>query len=495
MFTIIDNVIITHSPPWYRTASSQTVALGIVFFWVFSAYTTIQFYARSTYGSSLASSSISAVYLTFTLTSLISSCIINKYGCRLCLFIGVLGYASLVLTSLIYFIYGGEDVIWSKRLVVLGGATLGIGASLLWTAQGRLILQYSEREEELNGTTTNRTNETQTKTGKLMGIFWAIFQCSSLVGGAVSFTYYNKQPKGSTLLYVLFLAFIIIGALCTQLLLPPTMLQVNTDVEMISNEQTPLTSNKMITREDNTITMKEDLSNLSWKEEAHGTMQMVLSKRVLLLSPLFFYTGYAQPYQQGTFSRFFTKRSIGVELIIFHLMEIIGALMTGRFLDSVGKVASDSSRRKRAILCLVAFVLINSTGNALAFKEEHAAQYSINGTAHDISNISVISPSLAFACWGFADAQIQVYCYWLMSGIYTSGSDHSRIVGLYKCIQSLGTAIGFYLIPASRLSEMSQLMFSSLVFVVGAVLSFSQLPTFVNIDQLLSDPIMVSKHC
>ena len=63
------------------------------------------------------------------------------------------------------------------------------------------------------------------------------------------------------------------------------------DVEMITNEQTPLTSNKMITREDNTITMKEDLSHLSWKEEAHGTIQMVLSKRVFLLSPLFFYTG------------------------------------------------------------------------------------------------------------------------------------------------------------------------------------------------------------
>lgn len=445
----------------------------------------------------MASSSISAVYLTFTITSLVTPSITNKYGCRLCLFIGVLGYASLVLTSLIYFLYGGEDVLWSKRLVVFGGATLGIGASLLWTAQGRLILQYSEREEELIRTTTNRTKYgSQTKTGKLMGIFWAIFQCSSLVGGGISFIYYNKEPKGSTLLYALFLAFIIIGALCTQLLLPPTMLKLpspfnkpnkqsngrkregNSVDEMITNEQTPLTSNKLITREDNTNIMKEDLSHLSWKEEAHGTIQMVLSKRVLLLSPLFFFTGNNQPYQQGTFSRFFTKRSIGVELIIFHLMEIIGALMTGQFLDSVNKIASDSSRRKRAITCLVAFVLINSTGNILAFKEEHhAAKHSVNGTAYDIANISVISPSLAFACWGFADAQIQVYCYWLLSGFYTSGSDHSRIVGLYKCIQSLGTAIGFYLIPASKLSEMSQLVFSSLVFVVGAVLSFSQLPT------------------
>ena len=36
MFAIIDNVIINHSPSWYRTASSQTVALGIVFFYTVS---------------------------------------------------------------------------------------------------------------------------------------------------------------------------------------------------------------------------------------------------------------------------------------------------------------------------------------------------------------------------------------------------------------------------------------------------------------------------
>lgn len=47
----------------------------------------------------------------------------------------------------------------------------------------------------MNRTTTNRTNDSHTKTGKLMGIFWAIFQCSSLVGGATSFMYYNKEPE------------------------------------------------------------------------------------------------------------------------------------------------------------------------------------------------------------------------------------------------------------------------------------------------------------
>ena len=78
MFATIDNFLVTHTPPWYRTPKVQTATLGIVFFWVFAAYTTIQFYSASTYGSELAADTVCAVYLTFTLTCLVSPGIINK---------------------------------------------------------------------------------------------------------------------------------------------------------------------------------------------------------------------------------------------------------------------------------------------------------------------------------------------------------------------------------------------------------------------------------
>ncbi|KAL7536497.1 hypothetical protein ACHAXR_007202, partial [Thalassiosira sp. AJA248-18] len=453
MFAIIDKLLLTHTPTWYRSPTVQTVTLGIVFFWVFAAYTTIQFYSSSTYGASLAADSVSAVYLTFTLTCLVSPVIINLWGCRLSMFLGVLGYAALVLVSLIYFLYGGEDVLWARRLVVLGGAVLGCGASTLWTAQGRLILQYASRAEELEAFSSQIQNgeerKSNTQTGKLMGLFWAIFQCSSLVGGSISFVYYNRKPEGSTALYSVFLGFIIMGALFTQLLLPPSMLQ-NThakkvdqlkekkDIEMIS-ESTPLNADSGAEYEraesqttNNEIVMCEDLSHQSWWQEAQGTLNMFFTKKMLYLSPLFFYTGFNQPYQQATFgNRFFTRRTIGAELIIFHAMEIIGAIVCGRFLDRQGK-NTDADRRKRAIICLGAFVIINFTGNAFAFIQECAAKQAKQDNMDiqiDIADVRVISPSLAFACWGLADATIQVYCYWLMGGFYTSGSDHARAVG------------------------------------------------------------------
>ncbi len=158
-------------------------------------------------------------------------------------------------------------------------------------------------------------------------------------------------------------------------------------------------------------------------------------------------------------------------------MEILGAIVIGRFLDDDKSGESYSpgkslSKKTRAQLCLGSFIIINSIGNILAAIQEYNAIRALAPTAHDILSLSVVPPSMAFACWGFADAQIQVYCYWLLGGFYNSGHDHARAVGLYKLAQSLGTSIGFFLIPVSRLGELSQLLCSSLVFVVGTGLSF-----------------------
>jgi hypothetical protein len=151
-------------------------------------------------------------------------------------------------------------------------------------------------------------------------------------------------------------------------------------------------------------------------------------------------------------------------------MEILGAIVVGRFLDDDKRYGSYPNQKARAKLCLGSFLVINSIGNILAAVQEY------NATARDISSVAVVPPSFAFAFWGFADAQIQVYSYWLVGGFYESGHDHARAVGFYKLLQSFGTSVGYFLIPVSRLAEMSQLLVSSLVFVVGTALAFTQLP-------------------
>ena len=75
----------------------------------------------------------------FTIFCFLAPSIVNKIGTRFSMFLGILGYGALVCASLLYYL----DVV-GQWLVVVGGGMNGAGAALLWTAQGRLMLQYSD---------------------------------------------------------------------------------------------------------------------------------------------------------------------------------------------------------------------------------------------------------------------------------------------------------------------------------------------------------------
>ncbi len=64
--------------------------------------------------------------------------------------------------------------------------------------------------------------------------------------------------------------------------------------------------------------------------------------------------------------------------------------------------------------------------------------------AHKIAGLSVVPPSMAFTCWGFTDVQMHVFCYWLMGGFYTLGSNHLRAVHFYKMVKLLGSKFGLF---------------------------------------------------
>lgn len=496
-------------PDWYRTPLVQTIALGVVFFFVFASYTTIQFYARTTYGEELAADCVGAVYASFTVSCLVAPSITNRWGSQCTMFLGILGYATLVVASLIYFLCPPKQQQDLGFIVVGAGVVLGTGAALLWTGQGRLILDYSTRIGH------------QQQQGTLLGIFWAVFQCSAIVGGTISFVYFSRtRPTGSVALYLIFLTLILLGAIATQFLLPPSALVLvegtgtspehrrrrsSFDDLAMACETTSLLPNpnySVCNNATDPISL-EDLQNAdlfmksgeiedeqkpsttrqeSWSRQAKETVRIFFTKEMLTLSILFFYTGYNQPYQQATFgNRFFTKRTIGIELIIFHLMEIVGAIYCGRALDRhdgayTAKQDKPRGRRQAAISCLILFTVVNTFGNAVAYAEESSNLSTGEPRAVDITDWSSFWPSLSFACWGFADSQIQVYCYWLMGVLFESGDDHSRAVAFYKCLQSLGVSIGFYVTPSSRLTAISQLSISSTVYVAGTVLAFLQLP-------------------
>ena len=184
--------------------TKQSLLMGLIFLFVFAAYLTIQGFAAKLYGQTLGSNMELTLYAVFTGACFISPAITNILGPRLTLFMGIQGYACLVVASMLFSAFG--DQVWTDVIVIAGGGVLGVGAAMLWTAQGRLILEWSDG----------------TDAARLYGLFWAIFNCSALFGGLLSFVYFSTHDtKAPTGLFIGFLALIFVGSACVFLLAKP----------------------------------------------------------------------------------------------------------------------------------------------------------------------------------------------------------------------------------------------------------------------------------
>ena len=108
----------------------------------------------------------------------------NVLGPRLCLVLGTWGY-SLYIASFLYVPRRSYPLRYLPTIlnsatnihpgagdfVVVAGAILGVCASLVWTAQGSLMMAYP----------------TEAQKGTFIGYFWAIFNLGGVVGSAVAF--------------------------------------------------------------------------------------------------------------------------------------------------------------------------------------------------------------------------------------------------------------------------------------------------------------------
>ncbi|EOD08969.1 hypothetical protein EMIHUDRAFT_216767 [Emiliania huxleyi CCMP1516] len=362
-----------------RSASCQISILGVIFLFIFTAYSTIQGFASQLYGEALASEMESTLYATFTLACFVAPAVTNTLGPRLTLFLGALGYAALVAASLLLAIVGAP---WCRGVVVLGGGVLGVGAALLWTAQGRLMLEYSDGTDQ----------------GRLFAIFWALFNCSSVVGGLLTFFYFSHHSEEATLgqapvsLYLIFL-----GCIAAR-------------------------------------------GGSTWEGEAKATLRLFGTRRMAVLFPLFWYTGFNQPCQ------------------LHAAGDVLGAALAGWTLDTA------STPRAGALRQLAAFGLATSAAYALALSVE-----------------------------------VQAYAYWLLRQLHSGGGgsralrgcgdELARAVGFYKMVQSLGWSVGFLLVPSWRLPPLVQNLATAACGALGLALALRELPP-ARIDSRSSSPLL-----
>ncbi|KAI0646682.1 MFS general substrate transporter [Trametes meyenii] len=386
-------------PEWYTTPMAQVVLVGITCFatvGMFSAVSNLG--AGGLSDITLSDTSQGVLYGTFAITGLVSGGISNILGPRITLFIGTLGYA-LYVGSL--WCYQTQGTGW---FVILAGAILGVSAALLWSAQGAIMMSYPLEKDK----------------GKAFAVFWAIFQFGSFIGSLIALAI-NIRSGGlsavSTSTYIAFLVIIFVGVASSFLVLPP---------------------NRVI-RSDGTIVKLQAASKPH--EEVVGMMRLFKDWRMLALVPMFFASNYFYAYQGAVNTARFDGPTRALNATLEGAGAIIGALLIGYFVLDL----KFFHRRTRGYLGLatVATMVIIVWSVALAWQ--------VTFTRADLNSTNYINyhqdnwrgKGALYFFFFFSDACYQALAYWIMSAMTNDPFTLARYAGLYKALQSAGSAGSF----------------------------------------------------
>lgn len=142
-----------------------------------------------------------ALYSTFATASFFAGSVNNYLGTPRTLALGGVGYALYTASWLSY------NHNRNAGFVVASGAILGICASLLWTAQGTVMMSYPIESQK----------------GRYIGYFWAIFNLGAVIGSAIPIGQNWNSTEGNVNdgTYVAFFVLMVCGCILAFFLAPP----------------------------------------------------------------------------------------------------------------------------------------------------------------------------------------------------------------------------------------------------------------------------------
>uniref|UniRef100_A0A668A459 UNC93-like protein MFSD11 n=1 Tax=Myripristis murdjan TaxID=586833 RepID=A0A668A459_9TELE len=154
----------------------NVVILGVGFLLIFTAFTTCgnieQTVVKSLENDTFTGSgyhSLGIIYGVFSFSNLLSPTVVAVIGPKITMFLSGILYSGYIAVFII-------PSTWSFYLT---SVLIGIGAAMLWTAQGHFLVENSE------ASTINRNT----------GVFWALLQCSMLFGNLYIYFDWNGSTE------------------------------------------------------------------------------------------------------------------------------------------------------------------------------------------------------------------------------------------------------------------------------------------------------------
>lgn len=345
--------------------------------------------------------SLSISYFVFGLANWISPSVVNLTGCKIAMIIGAICYTMFLVSFL-----------WlSSFLLYLMSAVQGIGAAILWTAQGTYLT--------LNSDSSTMSRNT--------GIFWTISNISMLLGNA--FVFYALQDKNDfdvstrRFIYTVLIATSVFGTLLFLFLRSP----VNPEG-----------------------TVNERVETISFIQQIKNTKSLFLTKDMRLLNVTFFFTGLHLSFYAGIYSSSigFTERMgsnrkqlVGLSGLLIGCGEILGGLLFGIFGQKTFDNNTTTKGLSHSAVIALGFI-INIVAYGLIF-----INLPDDSPFGDTISKSFINPnqSLAMFCGfllGFGDSCINTQLYNIIGLKYSENS--APPMALYNFVQSIAAAASFY---------------------------------------------------
>ncbi|KAI8321107.1 MFS general substrate transporter [Martensiomyces pterosporus] len=351
------------------------------------------------------------IYCTFIIFGVMGGAIVNLLGIRWTICLSGLTYS---LYSSSYIFYNHTD---NGAFSMATGPILGIGAGILWSAQGMIMMSYP--------------NESQK--GRYISIFWVIFNLGGVIGGIVPFVVNYDLGKGNVAVplpdssYAVFVVLQAMGALCALLLAPP----------------------EKVVRSDGSHVVWMRYTNVRY--EAVEILKLFKNPWIMLLIPMSVASNFFYSYQFGPYNGvLFTLRTRGLNSMLYW-----GSQMAAAYAVSFLHDREYFTRRQRGLISIaIVAVLANvmwACTLVVQLRYTHGPDNRHETTDYpggliDFTETSRASgPMLLYCFMGAVDAHFQSFAYWLIGTMTNDSQMLARYAGFYKGMQSLGATIAWQL--------------------------------------------------
>jgi len=328
--------------PVSRHAFWRAIHLGVSFCGVFMAFSVSQSFQTSSDHKSEGSNALGILYAFFTACNFVASAIVTSLGAKWSLFIGSLTYVSFV----------AANIHFNEYVLYIFSALLGIGASIIWTAQGVYISGCAAEHERDHALTPTST------LGYFNGIFFSIFQSNQLLGNLLAALLFKNDVSTSTIFGIM-TSVGAVGALSLTFLAKNARDATTLDEAIVDREagtatlkpsssdvQThPNTTGVMVSvAADSSLPPSESAPTrlTGWQQiqRVFGSVRLLAYPRMIILLPIMIYSGFSQGYIFGSYPPLIDdKGKKYFMLAMLGATDALGSIFLGKMSDKYGRVS------------------------------------------------------------------------------------------------------------------------------------------------------------